>query len=276
MRDPSLALRASKPSPGASSASVSRALALSVASLVIGAALGAGVVTVWAAVGNPTECVRSQAVTTLPTLTPLLIVNSPYGGYANGTLTTYANSSYERSVTTWSLGARNGSVGYLFVAANWTVWTTQRVGDPSGSCAGVFVYSEDASKATLETSSPENYTNDSQAPAYSGGDGPLGSGDPFPTGPFAPLYFNDSYSRFSAGYATCAGVSLGIAVHSTYLRFQLPFTYQGSDHTASITVDELQNYTYSFSAGGDFDVDDLSGDGGPGGGAAFAYLPCPG
>jgi hypothetical protein len=251
---------------------VARLLTLSVAAVMIGAGVGVGLVAAWATVGAPTQCIPSEPITTLLTLTPVLIVNSPYGGYANGTLTIYANTSTQTARVTETTGARNGSVTYLLDRVNWTIWTTQRVGNPTGSCAGIFAYSEaPAGSVQIGLSTPENYTNDSQAPQFSGD----GGVDSATGGPYSVLYFNDSYSRFSWGIGTCSGLGGETAASSSYLSYRIPFEYLGSPHVASVTVNELTNYTYWIPPGGNFYVDELSSPGGPGGGDSFTYLPCP-
>jgi hypothetical protein len=256
---------------------VARALSLSVAAVLIGAAVGVGLVAAWATVGTPTQCVPSERIAILPTLTPILIVNSPYGGFANGSMTTYDNTSTSVGWDRLSVGARNGSVTYVLEVANWTIWTTKRVGDPAGSCAGVFSYSENATKFTVDDGTPRSYTNDSQAPQYSGGNSSLNTsfGQIF-NGQYADLLFNDSFSSSHASSMNvCEGGMGGTVATSTYLSFRIPFEFRGSEHVLSVTINELTNYTYTFGAKGVFEVDELSSFDGPGGGDSFMYTPCP-
>jgi len=243
-----------------------------VVAVIVGAGLGAGLVAAWATWGAPTQCVASQPVATLTTLTPVLIVNSPYGGYANGTWTRYMNTSSQTIVETDSVGARNGSITYVFYQANWTVWTTQRLGNPTGSCAGVFAYTWNPTGTVIGGSSA-NYTNDSQGRQFSGGNStPTNNGVPY-----SVLYFNDSFYRSSWGFSNCGGGVSTVSAGSIYIDYRLPFQYQGTAHVAFITFNEFTNYTYSFPAhGGEWDVDDLSSPGGPGGGDSFSYIQgCP-
>jgi len=241
-----------------------------VVAVIVGAGLGAGLVAAWATWGAPTQCVASQPVATLTTLTPVLIVNSPYGGYANGTWTRYMNTSSQTIVETDSVGARNGSITYLFYQFNWTVWTTQRLGNPTGSCAGVFAYSGAPTGNVIVGGSSANYTNDSQGRQFSGGNStPTNNGVPY-----SVLYFNDSFYRANdGGLQTCAGGASQWSARSTYIDYRIPFEYQGSPHVASVTFNERTNFTYTFPAtGGSWEMDDLSSPGGPGGGLSFSYV----
>jgi hypothetical protein len=254
---------------------MSRALAVAVAAAILGASVGVALVAAWATVGAPTQCVPSQPITTLETLTPALIVNSPYGGHANGTLTVYDNGSSGWRITRWTAGASNGSVEYVFDRVNWTIWTTQRVGEPTGSCAGVFAYSETTGPTySVSLTSPEDYPNDALAPRVSGDNSPINSSG----GPYADLYFNDSFSSSDSfgKVSTCGGLGARADAWSSYVDFQVPFDFQGSTHVVSITVQELTNYSYSFPPNGSWAEEDLSAAGGPGGGYSFAYLQaCP-
>jgi hypothetical protein len=257
---------------------VSRIVSLSVVAVMIGAAVGVGLVATWAAIGAPTLCVRSEPVATLPTLTPFLIVNSPYGGFANGTWTQYDNTSTSRGFETQSIGARNGSTSYLFGVVDWTVWTTKRIGNPSGTCAGIFASSEGKPSVVAAASTGANYTSDQDAPQATGNGSVLNSTTAeIPGGPFAPLFFNDSfYSARAYTTSNCADAGEGgVAVSSTFMTYRIPFEYRGAPHIASITVSQLTNYTYSFATGGIWEVDDLAGVGGPGGGDSFSFTSCP-
>lgn len=232
---------------------MSRILTLSVAAALIGAAVGVGLVASWAVVGAPTQCVRSEPVATLLTLTPVMFVNSPYRGFGNETWTTYSNSSSARSWEKQTIGAKNGSTSYLLDRVNWTIWTTQRVGDPAGSCSGVFAFSQSPAgypqdptgTFSLNIGSPSSYTNDSQAP-QSTGDGSVLN---FTGGPYSPVYFNDSFYRDGPYFQDCdSGMSEWSEwpAYSTFLTYRIPFVFQGSTHIASISVSELTNYTCSF------------------------------
>ena len=252
---------------------VSRSLALSVVAVLIGAGLGACLVADWAIEGAPAQCVASQPVATLPTWTPVLVVNSPYGGSANGTWTYWANTSSQTVEIQQSIGARNGSIDLLLEQLNWTVWTTKRVGDPTRSCAGVFDYSWTKYGGWDLASTGVNYTNDSQAVQYTGGGGPLNYSSPWSGAPARVLFFNDSFYGPDEVFSNCASSTAGMSAHSTYIDYRIPFEFQGTAHLASITFDELTNYTYTFPAhGGAWEVDDLSNTGGPGGGYSFSYL----
>jgi hypothetical protein len=250
---------------------------------MIGAAVGVGLVASWAIVGDPTQCIPSEPIATLLTLTPVLIVNSPYGGFANGTWTSYSNTSSTTSSEQQTIGARNGATSYLLDRVNWTIWTTKRVGSPSGSCAGVFAYfgspagypQDPTGVFSINTQSPSNYTNDSQAPQSTGD----GSALNWSGGPYAPVYFNDSFYPVGTQFQDCASGMAEWSVWpaaSTFLTFRIPFEFQGSTHVASITMSELTNYTYSFPPRGSWTLHDLSDPGGPGGGISFRYnAPCP-
>jgi hypothetical protein len=248
---------------------MSRAVALSIAAVIIGAGIGAGLVTAWTIEGSPDQCVASQPVDHLTILMPVLIVNSPYGGYANGSWTRYANTSSQTIKETDTIGARNGSIDYLLEQSNWTIWTTKQSGDRSVSCAGVFSYSWTPTGIQVVGSTGLNYTNDSQASQFTGGNGTRSNYG----APYDLLYFNDSFYRSSGGFSDCGGGTSTTAAASTYIDYRIPFDYQGSPQIASITFDELTNFTYTFPAnGGAWEMDDLSSPGGPGGGLSFSFL----
>ena len=248
---------------------MSRIAPLTVVAVVIGAGVGTGLLATWATVGAPTQCVASRAAQNLTTLTPYLIVNSPYLGHANGTWTRYENTSTTTVKVAGTIGSANGSVDYLFQGTTWTVWTTERIGNPSGSCAGVFAVTSTEYGFSLTYASATNFTNDSQAQQESGDGSP-----PYTTGgPFDPLYFNDSFYRTGRTVDTCGGFAQTMSVGSDHIDLELPFVYQGVHRIAHITLAEFTNFTYSFPAnGGVWAVDALSGPGGPGGGWAFSYL----
>lgn len=248
---------------------MSRVLPVAIVATIVGAGIGGGVVAAWALLGAPTECVPSEPVANLITATPVLVVNSPYGGWANGTYTVFSNTSAGESWVQQSVGAKNGSVTYLYDVTNWTVWTTHREGKPVGSCLEVFAFTWAPTGSWIVDSTLENFTNDSRAPQSSGGPG----GPDHNGSPLDPIYFNQSFSRAVSIGETCGSGAVTLTAGSRYIDLRIPFEYLGAPHVGNVTFDEFTNFSYTFPAnGGAWGIDELSSPGGPGGGWAFSYL----
>jgi hypothetical protein len=63
---------------------------------------------------------------------------------------------------------------------------------------------------------------------------------------------------------------------TSYVNVEIPFPYDGSIRVVNATVTVTADFEYTFpSDSGVWGVDNLSAPGGPGGGWAFSYTPCP-
>jgi len=247
-------------------------VAISIVALVVGAGIGTGFV-----IGSITllptgHCAPSMAIANLTIRTPALIVNSPYLGQASGDYTWWANTSSQTIRFTSGVGSSNGSVGYSLNLTNWTVWSTHSVGSGGPSCAGAFLLTEVPTAYSIVFDS-SNYTNDSASAQSFGGGTP-----PWPGGsPENYVYFNDSFSQTTGTIQTCDRSAVIAHDNSGHIDLEIPFQYQGVQHTANLAYRSVMNFTYTFpSDGGSWAIDNLSASGGPGGGWAFSYLgPCP-
>jgi hypothetical protein len=95
---------------------------------------------------------------------------------------------------------------------------------------------------------------------------------------------NDSSFYFSNGFhtanvqnvSTCGGPARSIPAQSPQFIVWIPFSSNGKSHTVPFVVPSSQIFNYWFPANfGTWQVDNLSAPGGPGGGWAFSYSPCP-
>ena len=92
------------------------------------------------------------------------------------------------------------------------------------------------------------------------------------------VYFSNGFQAAnSQNISTCGGSSQSIPVSSMHLTLWAHFTSGGANHTAPFNVPIVVSaFHYWFPANfGTWQVDNLSAPGGPGGGWAFSYSPCP-
>lgn len=103
----------------------------------------------------------------------------------------------------------------------------------------------------------------------------------FPEGPNltiqSPAWFNNSFfAANSASISTCGGALVSTTVHASGLSIKLKFDVAGQTHWLPTVLPFWEQFTYQFPANfGTWQVDNLSASGGPGGGWAFSYSPCP-
>jgi hypothetical protein len=214
------------------------------------------------------SCVPGRTVSVVNgTYSPLLLLNSPYAtpysDPSNGSVLVYNGS---KSV---GFTAYNGSTWGYFERMDWFVKIGQGSAGDEPLCSSLFypVASDDwtSSIQVLYNNSISNFVNDSMVPDHvqtntSGG----------------PVYFNDRFSKASITISTCGAVTAIRGLTSTHITVGIPFVYQGVSHVAYTILDITTHYRYVFPAnGGIWAVDNLSAPGGPGGGWAFSYSPCP-
>jgi len=92
------------------------------------------------------------------------------------------------------------------------------------------------------------------------------------------LTFDNSFGvANAANISTCGGPARSLPlVLSNYLNVWFPVTIRGQNLTVPYTIPVTESYHYIFPADfGTWQVDNLSAPGGPGGGWAFSYSPCP-
>jgi hypothetical protein len=234
-------------------------------SVVVGILIAIGITTVTFA-DTPGGCVPGQVVAYHnDSLTPLLLANSPYSGQGSGTLPVENGSKY---ITLGGMYTNGSTIGY-FERVDWVVRVGQSDGAGSSSCDQKFYLTENddwtATIFTLSNQSTIYFVNDSQEPAYaqvswSGG----------------PMYFYNQFYTTTGEVSTCGTNSSVQTVTSNHIRVGVEFQYAGNSHVINITLSESTSYKYVFPANtGTWKVDNLSAPGGPGGGWAFSYSPCP-
>jgi hypothetical protein len=241
-----------------------------VAAVLVGILLGATLV-VWATppvahryVAAPlATCVPGELVETLnETLTPLALMNSPYHGSATGSLPITNGTRH------MTLFPSNGSVVGYFEIVGWTVRSGESQGPANASCASrLFLQYQD--HETSDTFSlynqTYNFTNDSQAPTSEN-----------VSWTAAPVYFSDGVDRHTEAISTCGGRAVVRNATSSHLTVGVPVPTPSGLQTLDYVLNISTSYTYTFPAnGGEWEVDNLSAPGGPGGGWAFSYSPCP-
>jgi hypothetical protein len=197
-------------------------------------------------------------------LTPLMLLNSPYNGSSNGTIPVENGS---RDLTIFA--NNSGGVWGYFERMDWTV----RIGQPSdgsvASCDQTFYPSPrddwTSDLLPLFNSSLPSYLNDSQEPSsvqISGSGG--------------PTYFYNQFYQATSKLSTCGTNASVQSVKSNHILVGVEFQYSGVSHVVNVTLDLSTSYRYVFPAnGGIWEIDNLSAPGGPGGGWAFSYSPCP-
>ncbi len=236
----------------------------SVAALVTGLLIAAGETTL--TLSQPANgCAPGKVVAFHnDSLTPQLLLNSPYDGSAYGTLPVDNGS---RNLTMYANNS-GGLWGY-FERIDWTVRVGQSSGGTNPACDQVFYLSEkdDWTSAGLPlfNSSTPYYLNDSREPtsvqiSSSGG----------------PTYFYNQFYSVTSELSTCGTNSSVQTVKSNHIQVGIEFQYFGSSHIVNVTLKEPTSYRYVFPANtGIWAIDNLSAPGGPGGGWAFSYSPCP-
>jgi hypothetical protein len=216
---------------------------------------------------------------------PAVLVNSPYGGSAwgNGTFPpTFPGISRGAPGNVYAIaygtGAGNGETQGAFFTVNVSIY---RQGNATELGPGMNVRCSQPFRAVL--SAPPQYVE-------IGGEvqGPNNTSDAGePTHVILPAEFQDNWGNVtfsnSFGVDNTANVSTcGLparsypSVTSNRLDVWFPVTVDGQSLNVSYVIPVDESYNYIFPANfGTWQVDNLSAPGGPGGGWAFSYLPCP-
>ena len=229
-------------------------------------------------------CVDQDRVAEGTTFVPLVLVNSPFGGNATGTGTVPpyfpGGFGYPAAWSWEDTSAENGTASGTFNEVNVSIFqvtSTLMLGPGTNSrCSQSFSVVPtpppiSVSFAGFSVVVPSNLTDRGEASTWSpprcGGCGLL------------PLYFNNSFSGANeASISTCntSAKSVSLTENSDYLSVSIQFSWNGRNFTGPMTLPFIESYQYWFPADfGTWQVDNLSAPGGPGGGWAFAYSPCP-
>jgi len=234
-----------------------------------GALLGASLVLgpMLASQSRPSESnggcvVGSELASVNPTLTPWLLVNSPYNGSGSGSV--YVdNGSY--SLT---LSPLNGAVVGFFEHFNWSVSSEVSPPGSSVSCAGKFFlsYSDDWTSTTYDPANGaiSNFTNDSDEPSTAS-----------TSWTAATIHYYNGFYRPTASLSTCGSGAAVKRVRSNHSTIGVSFNQSALPSVINVTLSVETWYSYTFPAnGGTWLIDNLSAPGGPGGGWSFSYSPC--
>ena len=195
------------------------------------------------------------------TLTPWLLLNSPFDGSAHGSvpiqngslnLTLFANNS--------------GSVWGFFERESWTVRSGQSNGGADSSCSSVFFLSPknewSSDVLPLFNSSSPAYRNDSAEWDWVN-----------ITGTPGPIYFHNRFYESTSRLSTCGTNASVLTATSDHVSVYVQFMYKGMSNVVQTTIPVTTSYRYIFPANaGTWSIDNLSAPGGPGGGLAFAFL----
>ncbi len=230
-------------------------------------------------------CVASPEVFNETAWLPLAIQNSPYGG----------NSSVFSSVPFGLYGTppdvppsvhgseSNGTIGGGLWKVNLSIspLASEYVWGPgtNAQCPGPF-------QVNIESVSPGHlYTGGFFLWPWGPQFGPNSSSDAG-----EPLQFNmsltqgDSTVLFHNGFvttnhatiSTCGVSTKVVPVRSSFLDVWIPFESGGRAYSPVVTLPFAESFSYTFPANfGTWQIDNLSAPGGPGGGWAFSYSPCP-
>lgn len=233
----------------------------------------------WAPLAHWTCDIVARPASTIAWI-PAILVNAPYGGYAagNATIPPGLIENGEGLGSAVGLPASNGSVGGVFfhVFANLSQEENEIAWGPgpNSRCTG------------SEVTSLAIYFGSPSGQIYSGILGNTGNrsdvGEPnmynLSTAPVdRTVLFDNGFSGANqANISTCGNPQKWIWVLSPGLTIRLSLTLE---QQATPAVDFLpfpQAYHYFFPADfGTWQIDNLSAPGGPGGGWAFSYSPCP-
>jgi hypothetical protein len=255
-----------------------RSLSIVVVVAVVSVALSAPTwVGGWAPIAH-TVCVDTSTLAGVVAWIPAILVNSPFGGSVAG------NASIPRGFIANGQGlgssdgmpASNGSVGGVFFhvlmnlsrASNETIW------GPGSNlrCSQAFHITATVDFSGSQVFSgillgPGNYSDSGEPHMYNF---TTSSGD-------ATVYFTNGYTTANmAPVSTCNTSGRSIPISSPELVVSVPFTIGGHVVLAPFTLPFSQTFHYYFPPNfGTWQIDNLSAPGGPGGGWAFSYAPCP-
>jgi hypothetical protein len=268
----------------------SRRRKVSVATAIVACAVVAGLflptaIAGWAPVLHWTCHPGNEAGELANYYIPAALVNSPYGGsgWGNGTIpvgSPLAPGRASPGVTAiaFGTGSLNGETESAFFSLNvsfdrlsndkkWGPGPNARCSQPFGvGFAAPSIYAEVGGWIQ----GPNN-TTDLNEPRYA----ILYEGTPDAS---RSLLFNNSYTASNAPQVdTCGNPSRSLPLVTVgRLQVWIPVTIEGTSYTIPYELSIEQTFHYVFPANfGVWQVDNLSAPGGPGGGWAFSYSPCP-
>ena len=253
-----------------------------IAAVVVVAVSGMTFIAPWAPMAHIT-CERESQLSERTTWMPVSLLNAPYGGRAS-VGATYPQDMFGNPENPNYVGQDdllNGSIWGTFFKVNLTIYSTvnMTVWGPGSSnrCSQLFqtvaISSGDSFEGTLFSwpGAPlfgPNSTSDINEPEMLNFSAAPGDS--------STIFWNGFHSANSPSVSTCGGGAETAFVRSNLLKTGVPFRWNGQQFTVTMTLPVVQDFTYRFPANfGTWQIDNLSASGGPGGGWAFAYSPCP-
>lgn len=232
-------------------------------------------------------CQRETRVVTLANYyIPAVLVNSPYGGQAwgNGTFSpTFPGISNGPpgpgvKAIAYGTGAIDGNALGAFFTVNVSIYqlgnATQWGPGANVRCTqpyGAFLSSPSIYVEAGGQMLGLNNTSDAHEPPQAALPVPIQDQA------MTVLFNNGFHSDNAANVSTCGRPAQSVpSVASGHLSVWFPITIAGKILRVPYVIPVLESYHYDFPANfGTWQVDNLTAPGGPGGGWAFSYSPCP-
>lgn len=219
------------------------------------------------------KCTTGTKIGTEYAFLPEALVNSPYGGAANGTGSP-KQAGYPGGLG-GGTGSLNGTVGVAFFAVNLSLFTLVNVtawGPGTNTrCSQPMVVIPSAPpggglvSAGAGVPVPSNQSDQDEATTVNV------SG--FAGSPVAPIWDNGFHSANEPSLSTCDASAVHTSVAAPGPQLLIPFNDSGVVREVPYTLPFWEHYTYFFPADfGSWAIDNLSSPGGPGGGWAFDFL----
>lgn len=219
------------------------------------------------------SCVTGGTVDSQVTWVPVTLINAPYGGYVAGNATIPPGSIGNFPISGEGAEIINGSFGGVFerLFANISEGTNETVWGPglSARCGQRFAvsFASDYLSYSGMMGNEGNWSdiNEPHTFVYATAKGE------------SSAYFDNGFTGSNAGNVTTCGLSQkSLFVHSSGFNIWLNFEVHGQPTTVPYLLPFPQSYHYWFPGNfGAWQVTNLSAPGGPGGGWAFSYSPCP-
>jgi hypothetical protein len=231
----------------------------------------------WAPVLHRT-CVAGVVVEKDQIFIPAVLANSPYGGevFDNGTLPASlpGTPGYPTNPSALGAPAKGGSAAGAFFAVNLSIYRSENStawGPGSNTmCTNPFIIQflpvnisgHPGADAFAFIPTPNNQSDVGEASQLSAP----------PT-----VVFSNAFGEANHGnVSTCGGAARWVPFESPSISVWIPLGAASGNVTAQITLPFPMEFNYWFPASfGTWQVDNLSAPGGPGGGWAFSYSPCP-
>jgi hypothetical protein len=235
--------------------------------IIVGVALVAGSPHTGARSGGTGGCTPGPVIANVSNaLTPYVLLNSPWNADRSNWST---QSSYIGNGMTFTYYAWDGTVWGSFNETNWTVRVGQGSESSGPPCDSRFYAAGTPSRQYGGGNFPlGSFANDSNEPSYLRLNASVNGG---------PIYYWNGFYRATSRISTCDNAGpQSVQFTSNHLTVGIPFTYGGQSIVLNVTIYQHTVFRYVFPVNaGTWLVDNLSAPGGPGGGWAFSYSPCP-